>query len=255
MEKQFIWFQSLVLKESKRVMRIWKQTILPPIVTTTLYFLIFGSFIGSQIGNINNIAYIDFLVPGFIMMSLITNSYSNVASSFFWAKFQRSIEEIITSPLSKHAIILWYVSGGIVRWILISCIVYIISLFFTHTSLTHPLLAFCFILLTSSVFSLAGFFNAFFARNFDDVNLIPTFIITPMVYLAGVFYPIASLTWIWYILSHFNPIYYMVNGLRFSFLGVSEVNVTFSLIALFIANILLYWACYYLFKKWYGLKS
>lgn len=255
MKKELIWLKSLSLKESRRVLRIWKQTILPPIVTTSLYFLIFWSFIWSKIWEINSISYIDFLVPWFIMMSLITSSYSNVASSFFGAKFQRSIEEIITSPMSKHSIIIGYLSWWIVRWFLISVIVFIISLFFTNISLAHPFLAFLFIFFTSSLFSLAWFFNAFFAKTFDDVNLIPTFIITPMVYLAGVFYPISSLTWIWYTLSHLNPIYYMVNWLRYSFLGFSEANVLISVLALIIANILLYLACYYLFKKWYWLKS
>lgn len=255
MKKELIWLKSLSLKESRRVLRIWKQTILPPIVTTSLYFLIFWSFIWSKIWEINGINYIDFLVPWFIMMSLITSSYSNVASSFFGAKFQKSIEEIITSPMSKNSIIIGYLSWWIVRWFLISIIVFIISLFFTNISLTHPFLAFLFIFFTSSLFSLAWFFNAFFAKTFDDVNLIPTFIITPMVYLAWVFYPISSLTWIWYTLSHLNPIYYMVNWLRYSFLGFSEANVWLSILALIIANILLYLACYYLFKKWYWLKS
>ncbi len=255
MNSIFIAFLSLTQKETKRVLRIWKQTILPPVVTTTLYFLIFGSFIGSQIGNIWDVPYIQFLVPGFIMMSLITASYSNVSSSFFGAKFQRSIEEIITSPMPQWSIILGFISGWIVRWFLISVIVFLISLFFTDMSLSHPFLAFLFIFFTSSLFSLAWFFNAFFAKTFDDVNLIPTFIITPMVYLAGVFYPISSLTGIWYTISHLNPIYYMVNGLRYSFLGMSEANVWISLWALIFANILLYWACAYLFKKWYGLKS
>ena len=255
MNTQLIWLFSLCLKETKRVIRIWKQTILPPIVTTTLYFLIFWNFIWSQIWSIHNIKYIDFLVPGFIMMSLITSSYSNVSSSFFGAKFQKYIEEIITSPLSKHSVIIWYISGWILRWLLISIIVFLISMFFTDINLKHPILALLFILSTSSLFSLAWFFNAFFAKSFDDINLIPTFIITPMVYLAWVFYPISSLTWIWNILSHINPIYYMVNWLRYSFLWFSEANVYLSLITIIFANILLYIWCYFLFKKWYWLKS
>ncbi|MGE4444064.1 MAG: ABC transporter permease [Candidatus Altimarinota bacterium] len=255
MKAQYIGLKSLVGKEVKRVFRIWKQTILPPIVTTSLYFLIFGSFIGSQIGDINGVSYINFLVPGFIMMSLITSSYMNVASSFFGAKFQKFIEEIITSPLSHVSIIIGFLSGGVVRGFLISIIVFIIAHFFTDISLAHPILAFLFVFFTASLFSFAGFLNAFFAKSFDDVNLIPTFIITPMVYLAGVFYPISSLTGIWYTLSHLNPIYYMVNGLRYSFLGVSEVNVGISLFALILSNFILFAGCLWLFKKGYGLKS
>ncbi len=255
MKAQYIWLKSLVWKEVKRVFRIWKQTILPPIVTTSLYFLIFGSFIGSQIGNINGVSYINFLVPWFIMMSLITSSYMNVASSFFGAKFQKNIEEIITSPLSHISIIIGFLSWGVVRWFLISIIVFIIAHFFTDISLAHPILAFLFVFFTASLFSFAWFLNAFFAKSFDDVNLIPTFIITPMVYLAWVFYPISSLTWIWYTLSHLNPIYYMVNWLRYSFLWVSEVNVWISLFALILSNFILFAGCLWLFKKWYWLKS
>ncbi len=255
MKTQYIGAKALAMKEMKRVFRIWKQTILPPVVTTTLYFLIFWSFIGSQIGEISGIAYIDFLVPGFIMMSLITSSYMNVASSFFGAKFQKNIEEIITSPLHHTSIIFGFLSGGVVRGFLISIIVFIIAHFFTSVSLAHPFLAFLFVFFTATLFSLLGFLNAFFAKSFDDVNLIPTFVITPMVYLAWVFYPISTLTGIWYTLSHLNPIYYMVNGLRYSFLWVSEVNIFISLWALIFSNFVLFLACLWLFKKWYGLKS
>lgn len=255
MKTQYIGAKALAMKEMKRVFRIWKQTILPPVVTTTLYFLIFWSFIGSQIGEISGIAYIDFLVPGFIMMSLITSSYMNVASSFFGAKFQKNIEEIITSPLHHTSIILGFLSGGVVRGFLISIIVFIIAHFFTSVSLAHPFLAFLFVFFTATLFSLLGFLNAFFAKSFDDVNLIPTFVITPMVYLAWVFYPISTLTGIWYTLSHLNPIYYMVNGLRYSFLWVSEVNIFISLWALIFSNFVLFLACLWLFKKWYGLKN
>lgn len=255
MKTQYIWAKALAMKEMKRVFRIRKQTILPPVVTTTLYFLIFWSFIGAQIGEISGVAYIDFLVPGFIMMSLITSSYMNVASSFFGAKFQKSIEEIINSPLNHTSIILWFLSGWVVRGFLISIIVFIIAHFFTSVTLVHPFLAFLFIFFTATLFSFAGFLNAFFAKSFDDVNLIPTFIITPMVYLAWVFYPISSLTGIWYTLSHVNPIYYMVNGLRYSFLWVSEVNIWVSLWAIIVSNFILFASCLWLFKKWYGLKN
>lgn len=255
MNQEIIALKSLTYKEVKRVFRIWKQTLLPPIVTTTLYFLIFWSFIWSQVWDISGVGYIKFLVPGFIMMSLITASYSNVSSSFFWAKFQRNIEEIITSPMSNFSVILWFILGWIVRWVLISIIVFIVSCFFTDSSISHPFLSFLFIFFTSSLFSLAWFFNAFFAKTFDDVNIIPTFIITPLIYLWWVFYSASTLTWIWEILTRLNPIYYMINGLRYWIIGHSDVNVYISLLAIIIFNIIFFWLNLYLFKRWYWLKN
>lgn len=254
MKHQTIALLSLAQKEVKRVLRIWKQTILPPVVTTTLYFLIFGSFIGSQIGNIGNVPYIQFLVPWFVMMSLITASYANVSSSFFGAKFQRSIEEIITSPMPNWAIIFGFISGWIVRGFLISFIVLIIARFFTPVEIIHPLIGFLFVFFTASLFSLLGFLNAFFAKTFDDVNLIPTFIITPMIYLGGVFYPVSVLTGFWAILTQLNPIYYMINGLRYAMLGTSEMNISIALGALILCNIVLFYANIRLFRNGYGLK-
>jgi len=251
----YIAVQSLVKKEVTRVVRIWKQTILPAVITSTLYFLIFGTFIGSQIKEMNGVPYIDFLVPGFIMMSVITASYSNVASSFFWAKFQKSIEEILVSPMKPHEVILAFMSGWIVRGFIIAAIIFIIALFFTNASIDNPIMTFLFILFTSSLFSSAWFFNAFFAKSFDDVQIIPTFVITPMVYLGWVFYSITLLPPFWKFFSLINPIYYMVNGLRASMISVSEANVYFSLLAIIVFNIILFYINLRLYKKGYGLKS
>lgn len=255
MKQELIALRSLTYKEVKRVFRIWKQTILPPVVTTTLYFLIFGTFIWSQVWDVNWVDYIKFLVPGFIMMSLITASYANVSSSFFGAKFQKYIEELITSPMNNFSIILWYISGGIIRWIIISIIVYIVASFFTDVSIVHPFVSLLFVFFTASLFSLAGFFNAFFAKSFDDVNIIPTFIITPLIYLGWVFYSSSLLSPFWKFLTELNPIYYMINGLRYWIIGQSDINVYISLLAIIIFNILFFAANLYLFKKWYWLKS
>jgi ABC-2 type transport system permease protein len=224
-------------------------------VTTTLYFLIFWSFIWNQVWDIWGVSYVKFLVPGFIMMSLITASYANVSSSFFVAKFQRNIEEVITSPMSNFSVIIWYIVGWIVRWVLISIIVFIVSCFFTDSNISHPFLSFLFIFFTASLFSLAWFFNAFFAKTFDDVNIIPTFVITPLIYLWWVFYSASTLTWFWEILTRLNPIYYMINGLRYWIIGHSDVNVYVSLFAIIVFNILFFWWNLYLFKKGYWLKS
>lgn len=255
MRNELTALKALTYKEVKRVFRIWKQTILPPVVTSTLYFLIFWTFIWSRIWEIDWVDYISFLVPGFIMMSLITASYTNVSSSFFWAKFNHSIEEIITSPMSNFSIILGYISGWIVRWIIISIIVFIIASFFTNVWMNNIFLSILFIFFTSSLFSLAWFFNAFFAKSFDDVNIIPTFIITPLIYLWWVFYSASTLTWIWEIITKLNPIYYMINGLRYWIIGHSDVNVYISLLAIILFNIFFFWLNLYLFKKWYWLKS
>lgn len=255
MKQELIALRSLTYKEVKRVFRIWKQTILPPIVTSTLYFLIFWSFIGSQIWSIHGVDYIKFLVPWFIMMSLITASYSNVSSSFFWAKFQKYIEEIITSPMSNVSVIIWYITWWIVRWLIISVIVFIISIFFTDSSVAHPILSILFIFFTASLFSLAWFFNAFFAKTFDDVNIIPTFIITPLIYLGWVFYSASTLPGFWWLLTQLNPIYYMINWLRYWFIWQSDINVYVSLAAIIVFNIVFFIWNLYLFKKGYGLKN
>lgn len=221
--ENYIGFQTILIKEVVRVLRIWIQTLVPPAITMTLYFIIFGSFIGSRVGQIQGYSYMAFLAPGLIMMSVISNSYGNVVSSFFGAKFGRHIEELLVSPLPNYMIILGYVAGGVVRGIFVAIIITIIALFFTRLHMAHPFVTFSVVILTAVVFSLGGLINAVFAKKFDDVTIIPTFILTPLSYLAGVFYSIHMLPEFWQNVSKANPILYMVNAFRYGILGVGDV--------------------------------
>ncbi len=212
-------------REIVRILRIWTQTLIPPAITMGLYFVIFGSMIGSRIGEIRpGIGYIDFLVPGLIMMSVITNSYGNISSSFFGAKFGRHVEEMLVSPMPGWVILTGYVSGAVMRGLVVAMVVFAISLFFTKVQLHHPLVTLTTVLLTAIVFALAGFVNAVFARKFDDIALVPTFILTPLTYLGGVFYSTDALPSPWREISHANPILYMVNAFRYGLLGISDIS-------------------------------
>ena len=228
---------TIVRKEVSRFMRIWQQTLLPPVMTTSLYFVIFGNLIGPRIGTMDGYRYIDFIVPGLILMSVITNAYANVSSSFFSAKFQRSIEEIQVSPTPNSIILLGYVSGGVARAILVGLIVTVVSLLFSRLSIHNYLVMISVIILTAVLFSLGGFLNGLFAKKFDDISIVPTFILTPLTYLGGVFYSIKLLPEFWQGVSHINPILYMINTFRYGFLGITDINlgVSFFLILLFIA--------------------
>lgn len=225
----WIAFQTIVIKEIRRFMRIWVQTLLPPMITMALYFVIFGKLIGSRIGSMGGFDYIQFVVPGLIMMSVITNSYSNVVSSFFGSKFQHSIEELLVSPVPNWIILTGYITGGVARGLCTGLIVTLLSLFFTHLHLEHIGITLLVVLLTSTLFSLAGFINAVHAKSFDDISIIPTFVLTPLTYLGGVFYSIHLLPPLWQYVSQVNPILYMVNAFRFGILGISDVNIGFSL--------------------------
>ncbi len=247
--------KSIAYREIKRVFRIRIQTIVPPIINTTLYMVIFWVLLGSQLPDVKGISYINYLVPWFLMMSLIMASYMNVSSSFFGAKFQKSIEELLTAPIPWYIVILWYISGGITRWLVISAVIFIVSLFFTSIHIDHFFITFLFLLFTSSLFSLLWLFNAFFAKNFDSVNMIPTFIITPMIYLGWVFYSVSALPPFWQFFTQINPIYYMINGLRYWFYSISDVNPTYSLIAIIICNILFFLINKRMYETGYGLKS
>lgn len=255
MKANSVAFFSLLQKEVRRTFRIRKQTILPAVVTTILYFLIFWTFIGSQIPNIWWIPYVQFLVPGFIMMSVITASYANVSTSFYVSKFQKSIEEILVSPMSNISVIVAFMMGGVVRWIVIAFLIFWVAHIFTNVPIVHPIVSFFFVLFSSSLFSLAGFFNAFFAKNFDDINIVPTFVITPLVYLWWVFYPLAWLSWFWQFFTQINPIFYMVNGLRYGILWVSEVNPFISLGVIVFFNLIFFILNLKMFERWYGLKN
>lgn len=250
-----IALRTIVFREINRFMRIWPQTLLPPAITMALYFIIFGKLIGSRIGDMGGFDYIQYIVPGLIMMSVITNSYSNVVSSFFGAKFHRSIEELLISPVSPHTILLGFITGGILRGLAVGFIVSILSLFFTKLDIHHIGITLLVVILTAAVFSLAGFINAVYARNFDDISIVPTFVLTPLTYLGGVFYSIDLLPKFWQDVSLINPILHMVNAFRYGILGVSDINIYIAISFLVVATILLYTASLYLLKTGKGLRQ
>ncbi|YCO04198.1 ABC transporter permease [Vibrio sp. VNB-15] len=254
---QLYWtaFCSLVTKEVNRFTRIWVQTLVPPAITMTLYFIIFGNLIGSRIGDMNGFSYMEYIVPGLIMMSVITNSYSNVASSFFSSKFQRNIEELLVAPVPNYIIILGFVMGGVVRGLLVGTIVTFVSLFFVDLQVDHWGIIIATVFMTSVVFSLGGLINAVYAKTFDDISIIPTFVLTPLTYLGGVFYSISLLPEFWQGVSKLNPIVYMVNAFRYGFLGVSDVGIVTSFSVLIVFVIALYAVAHYLVTKGIGLRS
>ncbi len=222
-------FLTILVREIRRFTRIWPQTLLPPAVTMTLYFIIFGNLIGSRIGDMGGFDYMSFIVPGLIMMSVITNSYANVVSSFFSMKFQRSIEELLVSPVPNWVILTGFVTGGMARGLGIGVIVTLVSMAFTDLTIHNPAMMVVTVILTSALFSLGGFINAMLATKFDDISIVPTFVLTPLTYLGGVFYSIQLLPEFWQTVSLANPILYMVNGFRYGILGVSDVNPFISL--------------------------
>jgi len=216
---------TIVRREVMRILRIWGQTLVPPAITMTLYFLIFGGLIGSRIGTLDGIRYMDFIVPGLVMMAVIQNSYGNISSSFFGAKFGRHVEELLVSPMPNWVILWGYVSGAVLRGLLVGIIVLIIAMFFTEVRIPHPVITLTTVLLGATIFSLAGFVNAVYAKKFDDVAIVPTFILTPLTYLGGVFYSVKLLPAWAEAATHANPIFYMVNAFRYGLLGVSDVPV------------------------------
>ena len=248
-------FSTLVVKEYNRIMRIWVQTIVPPAITMTLYFIIFGNLIGRRIGEMDGFSYMQYIAPGLIMMSVITNSYGNVVSSFFGAKFARHIEEMLVSPMPNSLILLGHVAGGIVRGIFVGAAVTVIALFFTDLSLVHPLITFSTVILTATVFSLAGFINAVFARKFDDISIIPTFVLTPLTYLGGVFYSISMLPDFWETVSKANPILYMVNAFRYGILGTSDIGIGKAYLIIVAAIAILYGFSMYLLNTGKGIRE
>ena len=248
-------FKSLISKEINRFTRIWVQTLVPPAITMTLYFIIFGNLIGSRIGEMSGFSYMEYIVPGLIMMSVITNSYSNVASSFFSAKFQKNIEELLVAPVPNYIIIAGFVGGGVVRGLLVGALVTCVSLFFVDIQIAHLGVIMLTVLMTSIVFSLGGLINAIFARTFDDISIIPTFILTPLTYLGGVFYSINLLPEFWQGVSKLNPIVYMVNAFRYGFLGVSDVGIGTAFTVLIAFIIALYAIALRLISKGTGLRS
>ncbi len=257
MNAQQIWvaFSTIVVKEIRRFTRIWAQTLLPPAITMALYFVIFGNLIGSRIGEMGGYDYMSFIVPGLIMMSVITNSYANVVSSFFSMKFQGSIEELLVSPVPNWVVLCGYVAGGVARGVGVGLMVTLLSLFFTDLVIHNILITGSMVILTSIVFSLGGFINAIFATKFDDISIVPTFVLTPLTYLGGVFYSISLLPDFWQAVSQANPILYMVNAFRYGILGVSDIDIRFAfvMVAFFIA--VLFSISLYLLSKGKGIRS
>lgn len=253
--RQYIAFMTILRKEIKRFTRIWVQTILPPVITTALYFIIFGRLIGPRIGDMDGQRYMDFIVPGLIMMAVITNSYSNVVSSFYGAKFQRNIEEMLVSPMPSYIILLGFVVGGVARGLAVGAVVTAVSLFFSDLRMHDWLVTVSVVILTATLFSLAGFLNGLFARSFDDISVVPTFVLTPLTYLGGVFYSIKLLPPFWQQLSHGNPILYMVNAFRYGLLGISDIGLyaSYGIIIAFIAA--LYVVNLYLLDRGYGMRG
>lgn len=215
--------KTIVRREVHRILRIWGQTLVPPAITMTLYFVIFGNLIGNRIGEMHGLRYIDFIVPGLIMMAVIQNSYGNIVSSFFGSKFQRFIEELLVSPTPNWVILTGYIVGAVARGIMVGAIVLAVGMCFTRIQLHHPLVTLATLLLTSVMFGFAGFINAMYAKKFDDISIVPTFILTPMTYLGGVFYSVSLLPPFWEKVSHMNPILYMVSAFRYGLLGVGDV--------------------------------
>ncbi|MFW2440224.1 MAG: ABC transporter permease [Arenicellales bacterium] len=252
---RFTAYKTIVKREITRFMRIWPQTILPPAITMTLYFIIFGNLIGKRIGTMDGFSYMEFIVPGLIMMSVITSSYANVVSSFFSMKFQRSIEELLIAPVPNFIILAGFVSGGVARGLIVGAIVTIIALIFTGLSIDNYLITSVVILLTAILFSLAGMINAVFARNFDDISIIPTFVLTPLTYLGGVFYSIKLLPEFWQQVSLINPVLHMVNAFRYGVLGKSDLSIIYAFIIILAFITVLTAATLYLLKNGSGIRN
>ncbi len=227
--EQYVAFMTILRKEIRRYLRIWPQTLLPSAITMSLYFVIFGSLIGSRIGEMGGFTYMQFVVPGLIMMAIVTNSYSNVVSSFFGSKFNHSVEELLVSPVPHYVILMGYVVGGVTRGLFVALVVTLVSLFFTRLHIHSYLVVILVVLMTSTLFALAGFINAVFANSFDDISIIPTFVLTPLIYLGGVFYSMDLLPDFWAGVSRLNPLVYVVNAFRYGVLGVSDVSLGFAL--------------------------
>lgn len=250
-----IAFNTILSKEIIRFMRIWMQTLLPPAITMTLYFIIFGNLIGGRIGEMDGYHYMQYIAPGLIMMSVITNSYANVSSSFFSAKFQRSIEEMLVAPISPSLMLLGFVGGGVARGLAVGVVVTVVALFFTKLQVTHIGIIISVVLLAAILFSLAGFLNGIYAKKFDDISFVPTFVLTPLTYLGGVFYSVNLLPPFWQDVSLFNPILHMVNAFRYGLLGISDVSVVGAFSIIIVMIVVLYGLNIVLLRRGVGLKA
>ena len=251
----WIAYLTITRKEIKRFTRIWVQTIIPPVVMVALYFIIFGNLIGQRIGQMDGMSYIDFIMPGLVMMSIITNSYANVVSSFYGAKYSRHIEEMQVAPVPNLVILLGFVTGGIARGLSVGIAVTLVSLLFTDFSMHSPMLVLLVALLTSSLFSMAGLINAIFANSFDDISIVPTFVLTPLTYLGGIFYSIKLLPEVWQQVSLGNPILYMVNSFRLGFRGTSDIELSTALLVILSFNALLFIVSLFLLERGIGTRQ
>lgn len=251
----WIAFKTVLRKEVSRFLRIWSQTLLPPAITMTLYFIIFGHVLGGMIGNIEGFRYIQYIAPGLIMMSVITNSYTNVVSSLYSIRFTKSIEELVVAPVPNALILLSFTAGGVARGIITGLTVTVIALFFTQLHLHYFLITLLVVILAATLFALAGFTNALFARSFDDISIIPTFVLTPLTYLGGIFYPLSLLPAFFQKLSLLNPILYMVNAFRYGILGISDISISVALVILLAASILLFVINLRLLNKGVGIRT
>ncbi len=251
----WIALKTLVWKEVVRIIRIWIQTVVPPAITMTLYFIIFGNLIGRRIGTMDGFDYMQFIAPGLIMMSVITNSYGNVVSSFFGAKFARHIEEMLVAPMSNATVIIGHIAGGVFRGLLVGVLVTIVALFFTKLEIAHPFITISIVILSSTVFALAGFINAVFAQKFDDISIVPTFVLTPLTYLGGVFYSISLLPEFWQKVSLANPIIYMVNAFRYGILGVSDINIAYAYVIVVLFMVGLFTVSLMLLNRGIGIRE
>jgi ABC-2 type transport system permease protein len=252
---KLIAFQTIATKEILRFARIWVQTVLPPVITTALYFIIFGNLIGPRIGEMEGFGYMEFIIPGLIMMAVITNSYANVVSSFYGSKFQRHIEEMVISPTPNYIILLGYITGGVARGLIVGIAVTVVSLLFNPLNIHSLPVMFSMILLTAVLFSLAGLINGVYANSFDDISIIPTFVLTPLTYLGGIFYSISLLPDFWQTASLANPILYMVNAFRYGFLGVSDISLVTSYAISIGFIIILYLFSLHLLRTGHGIRT
>lgn len=250
-----IAYLTLARREVRRFMRIWVQTLIPPVITTTLYFLIFGQLIGSRVGMIDGVSYIEYIAPGLIMMAVLMNAYANVSSSFFGTKFHRNIEEQLVSPMPDALIIMGYVTGGVLRGLTVGVIVGTVAMFFTRIHIEHMVLMLIVAVLTAIVFSFAGFLNGLYAKSFDDVSIVPTFVLGPLTYLGGIFYSISMLSPTWQIVAQFNPLLYVINGFRYAMLGFSDVSFVVTALILLLLAFVLFFASLYLMKHSTGVRS
>ncbi len=248
-------FKTMVVKEVRRFMRIWVQTIVPPAVSALLYMTIFGTLIGSRVGEMDGHRYIDFIVPGIIMMAVITNSYGNSVSSFFGAMFQKHLEELLVAPVHNAVILAGFVVGGVCRGMLVGSLVAVVSLFFTRLHVENPLITIAVVILTSTLFSIGGVINSVFAKGFDDISIIPNFVLTPLTYLGGIFYSIHLLPDFWRGLSYFNPVLYMINGFRYGILGRSDISIGWSFLVIVVFIVILAAIALRLLNKGVGIKT